>query len=541
VKRQAFSVGDWLALGLGAAAAVLVVVAGAALVGLRGIDEELRRELEVVEPRADGAVDLQISVLRLGLAARAQALAPTEARRQAVEDAERAVETGLSALTAHPDEPGDEEAFSPIPGLVAAYRERAHALSLAPPEEVPAAEARLRMEREALLPRLDAYAELQRRQLFASATEVVHRREQAGVLLVAGVALALLLLAVVAVVVGRKIRGPILELVGLTRSVAAGDYTSAAALPVPAVAQGERPRSELLELAGAFGAMARALREREQRIAAQNEELQARNEELGAQNDALRASEDALREADRRKDEFLAVLSHELRNPLAPIVNGLAIMARAEPGGAQAERAREVVARQVRQLVRLVDDLLDVTRIARGKAELRRVDADLAAIVRHVAEDHRALLDRAEVRLELTLPAQPVPAWIDPERFAQVVANLLQNAAKFTPAGGTVGVAAEVDGGRAVVRIRDDGEGIPPDLLARLFVPFVQAEASLARTRGGLGLGLALVKGIVELHGGTVAVASGGPGCGAEFTVELPLDARRAPVRAPAAEVDAAS
>jgi signal transduction histidine kinase len=525
VRRATLSVGGWLALGLGAVAAVLLVVAGTALIGLRGIDQELRRDLDVVEPRAAGAVDLQVAVFRLGNAARAQALAPTSARHEAVVAAEAAVDAGLSSLRPHDDEPGDAEAFAPLPSRVAAYRAGAHALATARAEDVPAREARLREAWEALLPSLDAYTDLQRRQLFEAAAAVVRRRERAELLLVTGLAVAVALLAGVGVLIAWTVRRPLRDLVRLTRNVAAGDFASAAALaPRP---PGAPSRNELVELGAAFGAMARALDERERRIAAQHEALQGSNQALREQNEALRRSEEALRDADRRKDEFLAVLSHELRNPLAPIVNGLALLARAEPGGPQAKRAREIVGRQVRQLVRLVDDLLDVTRISRGKVSLRREEVDLTQIVRHVTEDHRPILDRSGLRLELALPEGPVLAWLDPERIAQVVANLVQNSAKFTPDGGTVWVTCEVEGGRAILRIRDDGEGIPPELLPQVFVPFVQAEMSVARSRGGLGLGLALVKGLVELHGGTVAASSGGRGCGAEFTVELPVGPRR--------------
>ncbi|HET8542195.1 MAG TPA: ATP-binding protein [Anaeromyxobacter sp.] len=235
------------------------------------------------------------------------------------------------------------------------------------------------------------------------------------------------------------------------------------------------------------------------------------------------AAEQALREADRRKDEFLAVLSHELRNPLAPIVSGLEVIRRAPPGSGAVARARAVVDRQVRQLVRLVDDLLDVTRITRGKVSLRRARVDLVALVRHVCEDNAAMLADRDVALEVRVPDRPLWLDADPARISQIVGNLLHNAGKFTPSGGRVTVTAEERGGRAVVRVRDTGAGIAPAVLARLFQPFVQADDSLARSAGGLGLGLALVRGLAELHGGTARAESAGEGKGAEFTVELPL------------------
>jgi PAS domain S-box-containing protein len=231
---------------------------------------------------------------------------------------------------------------------------------------------------------------------------------------------------------------------------------------------------------------------------------------------------DALRDADRRKNEFLGVLSHELRNPLAPIRNSIYLLERAAPDSPPAARAREVIRRQTEHLSRLVDDLLDVTRISSGKIELRRTRLDLCELVRAASEDHRSLFVRGAVELRLDLPAER--AWVDGDatRLSQVIGNLLQNAAKFTPAGGRVVVGVRAAGRRAEVFVRDTGVGMEPDQVERMFEPFAQAERSLARTKGGLGLGLALAKGLVELHGGTIRAHSEGPGRGAEFRVALP-------------------
>jgi PAS domain S-box-containing protein len=237
-----------------------------------------------------------------------------------------------------------------------------------------------------------------------------------------------------------------------------------------------------------------------------------------------RAAEQALRDADRRKDEFLALLSHELRNPLAPIVAGLHVLEQPEAGGAAAHRAQAVIRRQVGHLVRLVDDLLDVTRVTRGKVHLRRTRVDLGAVVAQTAEDNAAVFADRGVALDVAAAPRPLRVDADAARVSQVLGNLLQNAAKFTPRGGRVSIAVAEESGRAVVRVRDTGVGIPGDVLPRLFQPFTQAESSLARTRGGLGLGLALVKGLVELHGGNVRAESDGEGKGAQFTVELPLE-----------------
>jgi signal transduction histidine kinase/CheY-like chemotaxis protein len=228
-----------------------------------------------------------------------------------------------------------------------------------------------------------------------------------------------------------------------------------------------------------------------------------------------------LRDANRLKDEFLGMLSHELRNPLAPIRNALYILDHADAGSPQARRAKEVAGRQLAHLSRIVDDLLDVTRIARGKIELRRARLDLGALVRRTGEDHRSLMRDGDLAFSIQVPPEPV--WVDGDetRLAQAIGNLLGNAAKFTPAGGRVELAAVPDGAAAEIRVRDTGAGMDPELLDRVFDPFVQARQSLARSEGGLGLGLALVKGFVEQHGGSVRAASAGPGRGSEFTIRL--------------------
>ena len=231
----------------------------------------------------------------------------------------------------------------------------------------------------------------------------------------------------------------------------------------------------------------------------------------------------ALRDADRRKDEFLGMLSHELRNPLAPIRTAIYLLSRVDPQSESASRARLVIQRQTDHLTRLIDDLLDVTRIARGKITLRRERLNVIEVVRRASEDHRSMLSAHGLTFTLDVP--PDAVWVegDPTRIAQVVGNLLQNAAKFTQTGGQVFLTVRTAARLVEISVRDTGAGIEPELLDRLFEPFVQSERSLARTAGGLGLGLALVKGVVELHGGTAHVISAGSGQGAEFLVRLPL------------------
>ncbi len=238
-----------------------------------------------------------------------------------------------------------------------------------------------------------------------------------------------------------------------------------------------------------------------------------------------RETAEALAKADINKNHFLAVLSHELRNPLAPITNSLYILDHAVPGGEQAHRALAVIGRQVGQLVRLVDDLLDVTRISHNKIPLQRQRLEINDLVRRTIDDHRLQFEKNEVRVELVSAPKPVFVNGDRNRLAQVVGNLLQNAAKFTGPGGytRVSVSTDSEAKQAVVRIADTGVGMDPKMLARLFQPFVQADTTLDRSKGGLGLGLALVRGLVELHGGEITADSPGLGQGAEFVVRLPL------------------
>ena len=236
---------------------------------------------------------------------------------------------------------------------------------------------------------------------------------------------------------------------------------------------------------------------------------------------ALRALNEQLQDADRRKDEFIAVLSHELRNPLAPIRMSLHLLD-GDPPPEQARRARAVIERQVQHMSRLVEDLLDVTRISRGKITLRRERIDLNVLAREEAEDARHLFAAAGSILQIEIGSGRLEVDADPTRLAQIIDNLLTNAAKFGARGGTTLLAIESSPTHATIRVRDDGVGMSPQTLAELFQPFVQAAQTIDRTRGGLGLGLALVRGLVEMHGGTVTATSAGEGQGAELIVVLP-------------------
>jgi PAS domain S-box-containing protein len=240
--------------------------------------------------------------------------------------------------------------------------------------------------------------------------------------------------------------------------------------------------------------------------------------------DTLRQQAEALREADRRKDEFLAMLAHELRNPLAPIRNALhVVQVRGRERRQAVRQAWEMIERQVECLARLVDDLLDVSRISRGKINLQKGPVDVALLVARAVEGSRPLIEARRHDLKVALPDEPMWVEADPTRMAQVLWNLLNNAAKYTPEGGRIRLTAAKEGGEAVIRVRDTGMGIPPKLLPRMFDLFTQAERTLDRAEGGLGIGLTLVRRLTEMHNGVVQAFSAGPGEGSEFVVRLPL------------------
>ncbi len=251
----------------------------------------------------------------------------------------------------------------------------------------------------------------------------------------------------------------------------------------------------------------------------------------------LRQRLDELAQADRQKNEFLAMLAHELRNPLAPMRNALYLLNSPKSDDLMRERARQIMDRQMQHLVRLVDDLLDVSRIVRGMVELRRHVIDLREAVVRAAETAQPVIDAQGHELVTSLPDAPL--WVDGDivRLGQVLANLLTNAAKYTDQAGRIWLGAAREGGEAVVHVRDSGIGIPAGMLPHVFDLFVQGDRSLARSQGGLGIGLTLVQRLVELHGGTVKAHSEGPGRGSEFIVRLPaVPGPRAAASQPARE-----
>jgi PAS domain S-box-containing protein len=240
-----------------------------------------------------------------------------------------------------------------------------------------------------------------------------------------------------------------------------------------------------------------------------------------------RRVEEELRETDRRKDEFLAMLSHELRNPLAPILNAAQLLERAPPGDEEvAAKYRTVIARQAQHMKRLLDDLLDLSRVSKGKIQLRKEPVELCALLLQAVDASRPMIVDKRQELSVTLAQGPVGLDADPTRLVQVFANLLNNAAKYTHPGGHIALTVKADGDRAEVRVRDDGTGMSPEFVAHAFDMFAQETRSLDRGQGGLGIGLTMVRTLVKMHEGSVQAFSGGPGRGSEFVVTLPLTTR---------------
>ena len=238
---------------------------------------------------------------------------------------------------------------------------------------------------------------------------------------------------------------------------------------------------------------------------------------------ALRQLAADLSDADHRKNEFLAVLAHELRNPLAPIRSGLDVLRQSDRNSEAFVTTSAMMERQLAHIVRLVEDLLDVSRISRGKIELRRERIDLASAVKHAVEASRELVDCMHHELTVVLPSRPIYLHADHTRLAQVMGNLVNNACKFADAGGRIVLSVAQEGPQAVISVRDSGVGIAADHIPRIFEMFAQVESTIDRSASGLGIGLTLVKTLVELHGGTVEVRSDGIGHGSEFVVQLPI------------------
>ncbi|WP_077730501.1 HAMP domain-containing sensor histidine kinase [Methylocaldum sp. 14B] len=277
----------------------------------------------------------------------------------------------------------------------------------------------------------------------------------------------------------------------------------------------DRQKAVNQELSGQIAERRRVQRELQESCEKLEQRVRERTEKLAR-------SEEALRDANRRKDEFLAMLGHELRNPLAPIRNAVQVMRKLEPDEPRLRWARDIIDRQVDHLARLVDDLLDVSRIVQGKISLHPTTLDLATVIDQAVEASRPLIEARDHDLLVTMPDRHLQVKGDRVRLAQVISNLLNNAAKYTDVGGKIWLAVEASESRVSIRVRDNGVGIPEELLPHVFDLFSQADQSLAHAQGGLGIGLTLVKRLVEMHGGEVEAHSAGPGRGSEFSIHLP-------------------
>jgi signal transduction histidine kinase/FixJ family two-component response regulator len=250
--------------------------------------------------------------------------------------------------------------------------------------------------------------------------------------------------------------------------------------------------------------------------------LYEQRQALTRESEKLMELADALKRADRRKDEFVAMLAHELRNPLAPIMTGADLLLRAKHPDQIIEHTGQVISKQARHMARIIDDLLDISRITRGQVTLKLETIDLADVIAEALEQVKPMMDSCEHHLAISLPAQPTPVMADHARLVQVVSNLLNNAAKYTPAGGHLELRVFIDGKKVRMTVDDNGHGIDPELMPDIFDLFTQGERSPDRRQGGLGIGLALVKSLVQMHGGQVTASSPGPGKGASFDVFLP-------------------
>ncbi len=335
------------------------------------------------------------------------------------------------------------------------------------------------------------------------------------------------------VAVPAMLRGEVLGVVVLASlaefDAAATDFLQAAALQLAIGLNNVRSHERVQGLLERVQAQNEELQAQNEEIQAQAEELQAQNEEIQAQTEELQQRTSELAAADRNKNDFLGLLAHELRNPLAAIGNSVFILGRVGERSEMERQSLSVVERQMRYLTRLIDELLDVTRISRGKLTLQREPLDLRQLVRDGVNDHRGTAGNEGIVLEDALPEAPL--WVDGDRtrLAQVLGNLLSNAVKFTEPGGRIDVAMHADAEAGTVRltVRDTGAGIEPELAERLFQPFSQGDTGLVRGRGGLGLGLALSKALVALHEGKIELRSAGRGHGTEFIVTLPVCAQR--------------
>ena len=570
------TVGQRLAIGFGALLIVIVTFAVAIAVWHSQSAAAQRLYIERIVPLTQSASALERSILYVGITMRSYLLVPEPQRlanyRSYTEQSRRSL-VQLAGTAAMPEGAPD---ISEIAATARAYLAETERLvakrrdGLLSPEE----ETGVVNLREKSLASVHRLIDLQEAQTVQALDRMAAARDKVSRGLLALVGIGGILCVGIAWFTTQSIRRPARALVRVAGAMERGDWQPALHL-APSNDGSPPEKSEMRALSRAIGAAAAALEQRErdlreknQRIQAQNEELRtqyekiqsqnealhvqnqeiqsqseelhsqaeelqsqseelhSQNEELTQQGNELRAQSDALAEASERKNHFLGVLAHELRNPLAPISNSIFILKRVPPGSDHAERAQAVIERQTRHMIRLIDDLLDITRISRGKIRVQNESVDLLDAVRNCLEDQSTTLEQGGLQLALDLPARPIRVRGDYTRICQVFGNLLSNAIKFTGAGGSVTVALREDEKtkEAVLDVSDTGIGLEPALMPQLFQPFSQGANAYMRTNGGLGLGLALVKALTELHGGSVLASSAGADKGSQFTIRLPLD-----------------
>jgi len=534
------TLGQRLTIGFGTLLLVIAVFAVAVFIWHQQSVDAQRDYTEQLMPLTQQTQALDRSLLNASVAMRNYVLQPEPQRlanyRSYAEQARRTL-VQLSAAATSPEgttdvRPVTEAARALVAQLDKVVDQRL-AGAVAPEDEAALVSLREKssMSIYQLVDQQDARA-AQALERMSAARDKVSR----GLMLLAGIG-AVLCIAI-AWFTTQSIRRPTRALVQTAVALERGDWQPALHL-APSDPRAPPPRSEMRLLSRAFGAAAAALEHRERdlraknlKIQSQNEELQAQSEELASQNEELvqqgnelRAQSDALAESNERKNHFLGVLAHELRNPLAPISNSINILKRVPPGTEHAQRAQAVIERQTRHMIRLIDDLLDVTRISQGKIRVQSDPVDLLDAVRNCIEDQTSTLEQGNLHLALDMPSEPLRVRGDYTRICQVFGNLLNNAIKFTNAGGTIHVSVRPDArsNEAVLDVQDTGVGLDPALIPQLFQPFSQGANAYTRTTGGLGLGLALVKALAELHGGSVTAQSAGPNQGSQFTVRLPL------------------
>ena len=571
------TIGKRLALGFGALLVITLIFSVAVYVWHSQSAAAQRDFTDEIAPLTARVDSLERSLLYVGISLRSYLLTPEPQRlanyRSYAEQSRRAL-VQVASAAALPEGAPD---ISELSQSVRAYLEITDKLAekrRSGPMRAEDEEAAVTL-REQSLAQVHRLIDIQTTATEAAFDRMAAAREKVTHGLVALSIIGGLLCLGIAWFTTQSIRRPTRALVRVAGAMERGEWEPALHLAPSASDTNQNPRSEMLRLSRAIGSAAaaieyrerelrarnelirtqnRELRDQNDRIQAQNEELNAQNQEIQSQSEELhaqseelqsqseelhsqneeltrqslelRAQSDALIEANERKNHFLGVLAHELRNPLAPISNSIFILKRVAAGSEQATRAQAVIERQTKHMIRLIDDLLDITRISQGKIRVQSEAQDLVDVVRNCLDDLSSAFEQGGLHLALDLPARPVRVRGDYTRLSQVTGNLLSNAIKFTASGGTVSVSLREDEKtrEAVLDVKDTGIGLDPALLPQLFQPFSQGANAYARTNGGLGLGLALVKALVELHGGAVLASSGGENKGSQFTVRLPLD-----------------